>query len=801
MGKKKKNKHKKSKVKVQCEIHDFGAFKIEKIGKTLIYKSNLTQQEHKKNIERIKKNRPKFKQDIDNKINEVLSIIEKYNPFSLLQNIVFENQILNLEDYQESTEDRFEIFIEYAQSLIVSCKKHGWGNNPNKEVLGKFSKLIKEIVFDTVWYFGTEFAEKYSEDSEIQIREEIRFKSISNYLFMRGDSFESHDKEMINDLFTKHSAFFKSHYDLTYNQIIDGIYSIKQSIEDNLNSQLQVMIELKKTHEIFCDWVVTQDDSLSQEELIEKFHKIPEIIKINKKAQKLQPKEDYMIIAPSNKIPKKLLKILSTDLGNNEMFLQFNKCWPINDTIIYEKPLIEHNHKYYCFFYPILGRNVRHLLEKMIKDKDNKYFDEYYLKRGRDTYLENKSTEYFHDIFPQANIYQNMRYKIDKEEFETDILIEFDRNLLIVEAKANALKLSSRRGSLVSIKTDTKKILKKAYEQAIRTRNYIRDNVKAKFKFKNGKELFIDSNSYDNIYLVNVTLDKLDFLATELADMKIFGLNKSENWFWSVFLNDLRIISELIEFPSEFLLYLNRRLQVIEHQFYSSDELDYFMFFLEQGLYFEPDDLLGINKFVPDGYRDKLDRYYFFKRGLVSSGERPSLRISDKYKELIVAIESTNKKHFSLVTVSLISMSEESRLDILENIDKINQQLKLDNQPHSFTLPFSALNIGFIFCIGNNEDDFSKKINLEKYCRIKMEQMNINRWVAIKFIKEINFKELDFTIYFRENSNKEMISVEVEKFRKEKMEKYFSKHHKIGRNELCPCGSGKKYKKCCGKLF
>ena len=23
---------------------------------------------------------------------------------------------------------------------------------------------------------------------------------------------------------------------------------------------------------------------------------------------------------------------------------------------------------------------------------------------------------------------------------------------------------------------------------------------------------------------------------------------------------------------------------------------------------------------------------------------------------------------------------------------------------------------------------------------------------------------------------------------------------KIGRNELCPCGSGKKYKKCCGKL-
>ena len=25
------------------------------------------------------------------------------------------------------------------------------------------------------------------------------------------------------------------------------------------------------------------------------------------------------------------------------------------------------------------------------------------------------------------------------------------------------------------------------------------------------------------------------------------------------------------------------------------------------------------------------------------------------------------------------------------------------------------------------------------------------------------------------------------------------KGHKVGRNDPCPCGSGKKYKKCCGK--
>lgn len=31
------------------------------------------------------------------------------------------------------------------------------------------------------------------------------------------------------------------------------------------------------------------------------------------------------------------------------------------------------------------------------------------------------------------------------------------------------------------------------------------------------------------------------------------------------------------------------------------------------------------------------------------------------------------------------------------------------------------------------------------------------------------------------------------------IEKDYALKKKVGRNELCPCGSGKKYKKCCGR--
>lgn len=35
--------------------------------------------------------------------------------------------------------------------------------------------------------------------------------------------------------------------------------------------------------------------------------------------------------------------------------------------------------------------------------------------------------------------------------------------------------------------------------------------------------------------------------------------------------------------------------------------------------------------------------------------------------------------------------------------------------------------------------------------------------------------------------------------KKYKKSKTIVKEHKVGRNDPCPCGSGKKYKKCCGK--
>lgn len=67
--------------------------------------------------------------------------------------------------------------------------------------------------------------------------------------------------------------------------------------------------------------------------------------------------------------------------------------------------------------------------------------------------------------------------------------------------------------------------------------------------------------------------------------------------------------------------------------------------------------------------------------------------------------------------------------------------------------------------------------------------------------------KVEFKAYYIQNS-KDEIHHELSSFIKEKGKWYFEQgikpltiNRQIGKNEFCPCGSGKKYKKCCDGLI
>jgi uncharacterized protein YchJ len=45
---------------------------------------------------------------------------------------------------------------------------------------------------------------------------------------------------------------------------------------------------------------------------------------------------------------------------------------------------------------------------------------------------------------------------------------------------------------------------------------------------------------------------------------------------------------------------------------------------------------------------------------------------------------------------------------------------------------------------------------------------------------------------------KQQLSPLIQQLLAQRLNRSVAEHGKVGRNQLCPCGSGKKYKRCCG---
>ena len=84
-----------------------------------------------------------------------------------------------------------------------------------------------------------------------------------------------------------------------------------------------------------------------------------------------------------------------------------------------------------------------------------------------------------------------------------------------------------------------------------------------------------------------------------------------------------------------------------------------------------------------------------------------------------------------------------------------------------------------------------------------IETMDENTEVSLAFDKEKLYKNMvaaKADWLYELPQWKEIYSEELKKLYKEQKESTtIRKEKKIGRNDPCPCGSGKKYKKCCGR--
>ena len=246
MIKRRKPKQKKDKFNADdYEGYRYGPLILERYGKYVKISSDWKPEEHKKYIENIKSNQPDFKSDIDNKIQELIKIAENYNPLELSVALAPENVFANPETFKESTSEVREHFVEYALSIILSIRNPHTNNHATKEAIEKFRTLISEIFNNLTWYFAVD---NLKNDDEAQ--RDIRYKSLLQYLMLRGDSYPQHHVDLIKGLFKPHDNFFVKHYGFNTENVIARVDIIENQTVDALRRFITFSEALHETHQL-----------------------------------------------------------------------------------------------------------------------------------------------------------------------------------------------------------------------------------------------------------------------------------------------------------------------------------------------------------------------------------------------------------------------------------------------------------------------------------------------------------------------------------------------------------------------
>lgn len=229
--------------------------------------------------------------------------------------------------------------------------------------------------------------------------------------------------------------------------------------------------------------------------------------------------------------------------------------------------------------------------------KDSKYWDPYTLHREK--YLEDRVAALFDTLVPGVTAYHGIEYFVPVDESEESgdpsgytKLVEGDHLFVlhdvafIVEDKAIPLSERARTGALNPLRRNLAAAITKAAEQAGRLKQRIIDDQG--LRLRDGA--WIDLCDVREVHSVVTSLDDMPGISTATATLVSAKLLAPDNIPWTVSLNDLDLIAQLVDRPAEFLLYVRRRTHPRSTEmFMAVDELDLFLLFFRSGLYVEPD--------------------------------------------------------------------------------------------------------------------------------------------------------------------------------------------------------------------
>lgn len=488
----------------------------------------------------------------------ISEIAEEYNSIKLISMIVAKSIVTNqyIVEYEKNIFNEtpaFNLLIDCCLNVPTISEK-----NPSIDVIDEVHKLLNDF-FNSKSHLFHKKSDKPAEsiNSEEFLSHFARMQSSTNKINKEKYPFQM--DENIRNIYCKLDKDFRIKYGFS----VTDANNFGKKIIHTVSKRIQETIFLK-----YEDNLDIEEDKLD--------------FRIN----------DMMLFLTSNNFllfdVEEFCKREEIPREKFEKYLQKVSC-VFGDADIPEnvyskflidfKPIILIGEQFFCPLPDYLRWNIPIIIEKIIQD-DDKLIGK--LSNYKSDYLERKIESLMGKIFPKNAIKRNLYYDFEGKRRETDIFIEHDTKIIIIEAKSKKITEKFFQGVKIRLKSDLKTLIEEAFEQGEKVKEFLLQNDNATFENERKKKILTVSNAkHKRIFIVNVTLESLGHFSGLLGILKPLGLFEEKELPWSVGVYDLEVITKIISFPSIILHYMEQRIEAQhEEAFFGMEEMQLFSWYL-----------------------------------------------------------------------------------------------------------------------------------------------------------------------------------------------------------------------------
>jgi hypothetical protein len=313
----------------------------------------------------------------------------------------------------------------------------------------------------------------------------------------------------------------------------------------------------------------------------------------------------------------------------------------------------------------------------------------------------------------------------------------------------------------------------------------------------------LSKRDFEHVTICAVTLDAFTELASKIQHLRTIGIDVGAQPIWSVSIDDLRVYADIFDNPLVFLHFAEERMRAFNSILIKTeDELDHLGLYLKHNIYTEHAKNLnpeGKAELIWHGYRSNIDRY--FSKKLHDPNTVYGLRqnMPGQLKHIVDFLAKTALPKRSKVSSLLLNCAGDARSNVTSAIDAILKE-QTESKRSKPLSTYGDIKIT-LFCWQKGLLERKKVFALD-HARAAMllAQEKERLLLELSFDSLQRLIDVNYTFLRSDDiatTDLDRLKTLADKLRLARIQKAKQQAGKLGRNDYCPCGSGKKYKKCC----